>query len=76
MPAPLEDRAAQQVELDEVREALDGTRWVHQKSGKTYSILAIGLIEDDHSQVIVYTDGKDVWIRPMLQFYTRFWRVE
>lgn len=48
-----------------------GEIWRHKKTGGLYEIIAVGIIEADHTACIVYQSFKDgvVWVRPRLEFY-------
>lgn len=52
-----------------------GERWQHVISGDHYLVVAVALVESDHTPVVVYQpiDGEGpVWTRPADEFVKRF----
>lgn len=47
-----------------------GHRWRHVKSGRTYRVTCLGILENDLKPCVIYRaeDGGPVWVRPHAEF--------
>jgi len=53
-----------------------GSRWRHRRSGGTYVVIAVALVESTLVPAVVYAgvarEGRAVWVRPLEQWAERF----